>query len=114
MNNASNTTLSPEGIKLLRIIMLHVKLYKDAVIKAVLKLTGYQGHRTIFTHGLSTLRSGFSLRSKILHGRIYVTVSVGKRRVKAPTVLGGDLSTVGQVLAVIHPILILSPRAQSN
>lgn len=37
MNSPSNKTLSLEVIKLLRVIELHVKLYKAAVIKAVFK-----------------------------------------------------------------------------
>jgi len=36
MNNPSNTTLPPEVIKLLRITMLHVKLYDAAAIKPFL------------------------------------------------------------------------------
>lgn len=65
----------------------------------------------LLTH---TLRSGFCLRSKLLRGNIYKPLSVGKRRVRAPTVLHGDPSTVGEALAVIRLILSWALRAWSS
>lgn len=111
MNCPSNTTLSSEVIRLLRITALCVIFYDAAVIKVIFKLTCYQWHSLIFTHVLCILRIGFCLRSKLPYGSFYTLVSVGKTRVKAPTVLRGDPSVTGEALAMIHLIIRLSLRA---
>lgn len=55
MNSPSNTTLSSEVIKLLRVVSLHVKLYDGTAIKTVSKLTGLsRAQNHLHTHSQHT------------------------------------------------------------
>lgn len=91
--------------------MLHVKLHDAAVIKATFKLAGYQGQGIIFTHTLSTPRSGYCLRSNFLHGNSYMEEEAQS---SCCTPWRCTPCTAGETPAVINVILILALKDPSH